>query len=199
MDVDLSTDLDALLPLVAPLMSGHSDLAIGTRLAPGARVDAEPKRELISRCYNRLLRARPARPILATRSAGSRRSAPTRPRSCCRSCRTRGGSSTPSCSCSRSAAGCGSTRCRSTGSRTLTRASTSSPTALADLRGVGRLLVHRSPGRRPALPSPSHRCSRHELDRHIPARRWATARARCRRRPRLARCSPAPSCSRWSA
>jgi len=33
MDVDLSTDLRALLPLVAPLLSGHSDLAIGTRLA----------------------------------------------------------------------------------------------------------------------------------------------------------------------
>ena len=33
MDVDLSTDLAALLPLVAPLVSGHSDLAIGTRLA----------------------------------------------------------------------------------------------------------------------------------------------------------------------
>ena len=33
MDVDLSTDLKALLPLVAPLLSGHSDLAIGTRLA----------------------------------------------------------------------------------------------------------------------------------------------------------------------
>ncbi len=27
MDVDLSTDLNALLPLVAPLLSGHSDLA----------------------------------------------------------------------------------------------------------------------------------------------------------------------------
>ena len=35
MDVDLSTDLNALLPLVAPLLSGHSDIAIGTRLAPG--------------------------------------------------------------------------------------------------------------------------------------------------------------------
>jgi glycosyltransferase involved in cell wall biosynthesis len=55
MDVDLSTDLSALLPLVAPLMSGHSDLAIGTRLAPGARVTRSRKRELISRCYNRLL------------------------------------------------------------------------------------------------------------------------------------------------
>lgn len=29
-DVDLSTDLNAVLPLVAPLVSGHSDLAIGT-------------------------------------------------------------------------------------------------------------------------------------------------------------------------
>jgi glycosyltransferase involved in cell wall biosynthesis len=56
MDVDLSTDLDALLPLVAPLVSGHSELAIGTRLAPGARVTRGPKRELISRAYNRLLR-----------------------------------------------------------------------------------------------------------------------------------------------
>jgi len=57
MDVDLSTDLNALLPLVAPLLSGHSDLAIGTRLARGSRVVRGPKRELISRCYNMLLRA----------------------------------------------------------------------------------------------------------------------------------------------
>ena len=56
MDVDLSTDLNALLPLVAPLVSGHSDLAIGTRLARGARVTRSRQRELISRCYNRLLR-----------------------------------------------------------------------------------------------------------------------------------------------
>jgi putative flippase GtrA len=57
MDVDLSTDLNALLPLVAPLVSGHSDLAIGTRLARGSRVIRGPKRELISRCYNTLLHA----------------------------------------------------------------------------------------------------------------------------------------------
>jgi glycosyltransferase involved in cell wall biosynthesis len=56
MDVDLSTDLDALLPLVAPLVSGHSDLAIGSRLAPGATVARGPKRELISRSYNAILR-----------------------------------------------------------------------------------------------------------------------------------------------
>ncbi len=55
MDVDLSTDLRGLLPLVAPLLSGHSDLAIGTRLAHGARVVRGPKRELISRAYNTIL------------------------------------------------------------------------------------------------------------------------------------------------
>jgi putative flippase GtrA len=57
MDVDLSTDLNALLPLVAPLLSGHSDVAIGTRLARGARVIRGPKREIISRSYNLLLHA----------------------------------------------------------------------------------------------------------------------------------------------
>jgi glycosyltransferase involved in cell wall biosynthesis len=56
MDVDLSTDLRALLPLIAPLVSGHSEIAIGTRLAPGSRVTRGPKREVISRSYNRLLR-----------------------------------------------------------------------------------------------------------------------------------------------
>jgi len=56
MDVDLSTDLNALLPLVAPLLSGHSDLAIGSRLARTARTTRGPKRELISRTYNGLLR-----------------------------------------------------------------------------------------------------------------------------------------------
>jgi putative flippase GtrA len=57
MDVDLSTDLDALLPLVAPLLSGHSDVAIGSRLAAGSRVVRGPKREAISRTYNLLLKA----------------------------------------------------------------------------------------------------------------------------------------------
>lgn len=56
MDVDLSTDLSALLPLVAPLLSGHSDLAIGTRLARGSRTVRGPKREVISRGYNLLLK-----------------------------------------------------------------------------------------------------------------------------------------------
>ncbi|WP_418953399.1 glycosyltransferase [Streptomyces cinnabarinus] len=56
-DVDLSTELAALLPLVAPLISGHSDLAIGTRLAPGSRVVRGPRREFLSRGYNTLLRS----------------------------------------------------------------------------------------------------------------------------------------------
>ncbi len=56
MDVDLSTDLAALLPLLAPLVSGHSDVAIGSRLATGSRVVRGPKREFISRCYNLMLR-----------------------------------------------------------------------------------------------------------------------------------------------
>jgi putative flippase GtrA len=57
MDVDLSTDLDAFLPLVAPLLSGHSDLSIGTRLSRGSTVVRGPKREFISRTYNLLLRS----------------------------------------------------------------------------------------------------------------------------------------------
>ncbi len=56
MDVDLSTDLRALLPLIAPLASGHSQIAIGSRLMPGSRVVRGLKREVISRSYNRLLR-----------------------------------------------------------------------------------------------------------------------------------------------
>ncbi|MEV6793862.1 bifunctional glycosyltransferase family 2/GtrA family protein [Streptomyces sp. NPDC051320] len=57
MDVDLSTDLNALLPLVAPLISGHSDLAIGSRLSRSSRVVRGTKREFISRAYNLILRS----------------------------------------------------------------------------------------------------------------------------------------------
>ena len=62
MDVDLSTDLDALLPLVAPLLSGHSDVAIGSRLAPGARVKRSLKREVISAWLQRHLAVGSGRP-----------------------------------------------------------------------------------------------------------------------------------------
>jgi len=56
MDVDLSTDLRGLLPLLAPVLSGHSQLAIGSRLACGSRVARGTKREVISRAYNLILR-----------------------------------------------------------------------------------------------------------------------------------------------
>ncbi|QQC58609.1 bifunctional glycosyltransferase family 2/GtrA family protein [Rothia kristinae] len=48
MDVDL-----AALP---PLITGHSDLAIGTRLNRSSRVVRGTRREVVSRCYNLLLR-----------------------------------------------------------------------------------------------------------------------------------------------
>ena len=57
MDVDLSTDLAALAPLTAPLISGHSDVAIGSRLSRGSRVVRGAKREVISRCYNLILKS----------------------------------------------------------------------------------------------------------------------------------------------
>jgi glycosyltransferase involved in cell wall biosynthesis len=56
MDADLSTGLEAFLPLLAPLVSGHGDVATGSRLLPGAKVVRGPKREIISRAYNVLLR-----------------------------------------------------------------------------------------------------------------------------------------------
>lgn len=56
MDVDLSTNLQSFLPLVAPLATGHSDVAIGSRLLKGAVVTRQWKREVISRCYNLLIK-----------------------------------------------------------------------------------------------------------------------------------------------
>jgi glycosyltransferase involved in cell wall biosynthesis len=64
MDADLSTELDAFLPLISPLVSGHSDLATGSRLSHGSTVVRGFKREFISRAYNLLLRL-----ILAARFA----------------------------------------------------------------------------------------------------------------------------------
>jgi len=57
MDVDLSTDLAALDELLTPLLEGRGDLAIGSRLAPGADVTRGLRREVISRGYNILLHA----------------------------------------------------------------------------------------------------------------------------------------------
>jgi glycosyltransferase involved in cell wall biosynthesis len=57
MDVDLSTNLESFLPLVAPILSGHSEVAIGTRLAHHAHVRRRIKREALSRGYNGLVHA----------------------------------------------------------------------------------------------------------------------------------------------
>jgi glycosyltransferase involved in cell wall biosynthesis len=56
MDVDLSTRLESLTALIAPILLGRSDIVIGSRLAGGARVTRSAERELISRGYNLLLR-----------------------------------------------------------------------------------------------------------------------------------------------
>jgi 4-amino-4-deoxy-L-arabinose transferase-like glycosyltransferase len=56
MDVDLSTKLEALPRLLAPLARGEAAIAIGSRLLPDSKVTRGPKREFISRCYNFLLR-----------------------------------------------------------------------------------------------------------------------------------------------
>lgn len=56
MDVDLSIDLDAFAPLVAAVMSGHSDIAIGTRYAQASYVDRSVTRAFFSRSLNFLLR-----------------------------------------------------------------------------------------------------------------------------------------------
>jgi len=56
MDVDLSTNLRHLMPLVEPIFAGHYHIAIGSRLMPGARVTRQLKREVISRAYNLIIK-----------------------------------------------------------------------------------------------------------------------------------------------
>lgn len=81
-DVDLSTDLNALLPLVAPLLSGHSDVAIGTRLARGARSSAARAARSSPAATTCCCTPRSA-PGSPTRSAASRRSAGPGHGCCC--------------------------------------------------------------------------------------------------------------------
>ena len=58
MDVDLSTDLAALRPLVDAIAEQGWDIAIGSRLIKGARVERRPlKREITSRGYSLLFRS----------------------------------------------------------------------------------------------------------------------------------------------
>ena len=96
MDVDLSTDLDAFLPLVAPLLSGHSDVAIGSRLLHGAHVERGPKRELISRVYNRIVRLT-LRTHFSDAQCGFKALRADSAQALLGRSRTRAGSSTPSC------------------------------------------------------------------------------------------------------
>ncbi len=51
MDVDLSTGLDAFVPMVNALQEGYG-IAMGSRLMPGAKVQRSIKREITSRVYN---------------------------------------------------------------------------------------------------------------------------------------------------
>jgi len=55
MDVDLSTGLNAFLPMIAAIAVGHSHLGTGSRLMHGARITRQFKRELTSRVYNGLI------------------------------------------------------------------------------------------------------------------------------------------------
>lgn len=56
MDADLSTDLEAFPPLIDGLIKEGYHVAIGSRLKKGARVQRQLKREIISRCYNLLIK-----------------------------------------------------------------------------------------------------------------------------------------------
>jgi ubiquinone/menaquinone biosynthesis C-methylase UbiE len=57
MDVDLSTSLESLRPLIDPIIEGRCEVSIGSRLAPGAEIARSVQRELISRSYNRIARS----------------------------------------------------------------------------------------------------------------------------------------------
>lgn len=56
MDIDLSTNLDSFEPMIAPLITGDAGLATGSRLMKQSRTTRGFKRELISRCYNQIIR-----------------------------------------------------------------------------------------------------------------------------------------------
>lgn len=56
MDVDLSTGLDAFMPMIDTIVKGGYEIAIGSRLMRESNVTRGPKREFISRCYNLLIK-----------------------------------------------------------------------------------------------------------------------------------------------
>jgi glycosyltransferase involved in cell wall biosynthesis len=54
-DVEFSADVGRLPELLAPLLAGHADIVIGSRLVPGAHLARARKREAIARGYCGLL------------------------------------------------------------------------------------------------------------------------------------------------
>jgi SAM-dependent methyltransferase len=56
MDVDLSTGLEALRMLIDPIVMGQADVAIGSRLAKGAKIERSIRRDVISKIYNVITR-----------------------------------------------------------------------------------------------------------------------------------------------
>ena len=56
MDIDLSTNLDAFVPMITPLVTGDAAIAVGSRLMKESQTTRGLKRDIISRCYNRLIR-----------------------------------------------------------------------------------------------------------------------------------------------
>ena len=58
MDVDLSTNLEALPPLIDAIANEGYDVAVGSRLMRGSKVELRTlKREITSHCYNALIKA----------------------------------------------------------------------------------------------------------------------------------------------
>lgn len=56
MDVDLSTGLDAFVPMIEPLVKGELHVATGSRLLPQSRIRRSLTREFISRTYNLMVK-----------------------------------------------------------------------------------------------------------------------------------------------
>lgn len=154
MDVDLSTDLSALLPLVAPLMSAHSDVAIGTRLHAGARVTRSAKRELISRGYNHLLRLA-LRVRFSDAQCGFKALRTQAARELLPQVADQGWFFDTELLVLAQRRGLRIHEVPVDWVEDADSRVEIVPTALADLRGVFRLLVHRPPKDSPALPSPS--------------------------------------------
>ena len=142
MDVDLSTDLHALLPLLAPLLSGHSEVAIG--IAPGARIAgdrAAPSASSSHAAYNRILHVALRARFSDAQCGFKAVRADVLPELLAAVRDQSWFFDTELLIAGAASRDARSTRCRSTGSTTPTRASTSCPTALADLRGVARLAM----------------------------------------------------------